>query len=308
MKWSAQTGESTLDRYLYGLSPSSRRRMAAALRRAAAALGVDYESHPWHELTREQASRVREKLLADGAAPASVNVVLSALRGIARAAHGRDPTTLAWEDEKRLDLVRDVRNVPLRREGAPGRALSDEEFAALLVACARDRTAAGARDAALILSLHRGGLLCRELVALDPDDFAPSHTPTLTVGQGSKRRSVPLDERAADAVAGWLALKGSRPGRMFVPLDTAGAQADDRMTERNVSQVLAKRARSTGLDPVTAEDLRHTAIKNLFEAGLGYPAIRRVVGPVSFDTLARYDGRDQAPSPLSFLPRIPRVG
>ena len=150
---------SPVEVYLAGLSPSSKRRMSAALRRAAQILGIDdYESHPWRDLDPAQVARVREHMAADGAAPVTINVVLSALRGVARSALDPDPSALSRQEVERLDAIRATRNAPVKRHTAPGRALTGAELSALMATCMRDRTAMGARDAAMVHSLYSTGM------------------------------------------------------------------------------------------------------------------------------------------------------
>jgi len=82
------------------------------------------------------------------------------------------------------------------------------------------------------------------------------------------------------------------------------------MTERNVGKILENRARQAGLRLVLAQYLRHTAIRQKLEAGLSYPNVRRLFGPLHADTLARHEQGAAVPFPLQFLPRppIPHVG
>lgn len=106
--------------YLNSLSAATSRRMSAALRRAAKILGVDPEEYPWGKLDPEQVALVRDKLTAQGAAPTTINVALTAMRGAARAAYGQDPAALTREEIQRLDAIRSVQNLPVKRESAPG--------------------------------------------------------------------------------------------------------------------------------------------------------------------------------------------
>ena len=78
----------------------------------------------------------------------------------------------------------------MRGEKLPrGRALGKRELQKLFVACAKDETAAGRRDAALIAVLYGGGLRRSEVVALDLADYQPE-TAELRIrrGKGQKGR------------------------------------------------------------------------------------------------------------------------
>ena len=286
---------SPYDAYLHGLSATTRRRMSAALRRAAKILSVDPEKCVWNKLEPDQVALVRDELTAQGASPTTINVALSAIRGVARAACGRDPDALTREEIGRLEAIRSIQNVPVKRDSAPGRALGSTEMRALFTACLRDHSTAGLRDAAMLLSLYSTGMTCRELVGLEPGDWGTS-PPSLLVGAKTNvERKVLLGSRTSEVVAVWLAVRGKRQGRMFLPLGTDQTISGQRLTERTVLQVIKKRARGAALGPVFAEDLRHSAIKALFDAGAGYHVVRHIVGPIGLATLARYDSRDTEP-------------
>ena len=279
--------------------------MRGALRKVADLLAIDHERYPWQGLGAEGLERVRKMLLEIGTSPATTNQALTAIRGVTRAALAPGGSLAEGPEEAAtLHAMGRVRNLPAEPLGAPGRALSNAEFSALLAVCVWDATAFGARDAAMIFSLYSGGLSCQELVELEAGDFR-LHPATLTVNTGPSERRVPLDDRAAEALADWSIVRGTQPGRLFVPL--VANRSAPRMTERNVSQIVEKRSRQAGIGRVLARDLRHTAIADKFEAGSGYLNLRRMVGPLRVDTLARYDGRDH-PSPLPFLPSIPLRG
>ena len=273
--------------------------MSAALRRAARVLNIDEVVFPWGELAPSQVAQVLQNLTVQGAAPSSINVVLSALRGVVRAAYGPDPTALTRENIQRLNDIRSIRNRPVKRTSAPGRALSPMEMRALFAVCLRDRSTTGSRDAAILLSLYSTGMTCRELVDLEPGAW-DSSPPSLRVGARTEaERKVLLGSHTSEVLAVWLAARGKRQGRMFLPLETDQTIRGQHLTERTVSQVIKKRARQATLGSVFAEDLRHSAIKALFDAGAGYQVVRRIIGPVGLATLARYDPRNTEPLPAA---------
>ena len=73
--------------YLAGLSESGRRRMAQKLRIVAELLGYgDPRSVQWAQLRYEHVVAIRTKLSEGILSPTSVNTVLSAVRGVAKAA------------------------------------------------------------------------------------------------------------------------------------------------------------------------------------------------------------------------------
>ena len=155
--------------YLASLgSERARRAMLGRLRYVAGLLGTaDPLAVPWHQLRYQHVAAIRAKLIESGQAPATINLALSALRGVAR--HAFRLGLLSAEDYERVRQVESVKGSRL----PAGRALSRGEIAALLDACANDDSAAGRRDAAAIALLYAGGLRRAELAGLDLADYEP---------------------------------------------------------------------------------------------------------------------------------------
>lgn len=93
-----------LDAYISGLAPSGRRGITSLLNRSAGILkrGADAASYPWEQLSFAAVAKVRAALLDNGYAVSSVNMALSALRGIAQTAFnlnylGRTPLPVSGQ-------------------------------------------------------------------------------------------------------------------------------------------------------------------------------------------------------------------
>jgi integrase len=109
------------------------------------------------------------------------------------------------EDYARASDVADIRVTPLLR----GRAISRQEIAALMKACADDLSPAGARDAAMI-AICRGGLRRSEVVALVVKDFDPDiGSLIIRQGKGGKDRLAYLPKGSVAAVNDWLRVRGT---------------------------------------------------------------------------------------------------
>ena len=76
------------DAYINGLAHSGRRGITSLLNRSAGILkrGADAAGYPWEQLNYAAVAKVRAALLDDGYAVSSVNMALSALRGVAQTA------------------------------------------------------------------------------------------------------------------------------------------------------------------------------------------------------------------------------
>ncbi len=272
-----------LSEYMGGVSPATRGVMRSRLKAVAALLGADYEDVPWHELTAERVDWIREALLAGGTAPGTVNVGLAAIRGLARTAYD-----LRMIEYDQYHGIQELRNCPT--EPAPtGRPATHGELSALFAACNSDRGAAGVRDTALLAALYAGALECREAVDLDLEDYS-LEPPSLRVraGREHRRREVLLGDRAADAIAGWIAIRGGRPGKIFIRLSKGANLIEGGTSPKAVFGILEKRSRQAGIQPLTPRDIRHTAIRDLWGSGTNLPTLRRIVGQASLLTVERY--------------------
>jgi len=181
--------------YLAGLAPSGRVTVARRLVAVARLLGVEPERVPWAELRSQHVIVIRARLLEGGTlAPATVNLTLAALRGVARAAW-----RLGLLTAEELAQIRDV--PPARGSRLPaGRSATGGELAALLAACGRDPAPAGVRDGALLALLYGAGLRRAELAGLGRGNWLPAARLLRVLGKGDKQREVPLPPGAVAAL------------------------------------------------------------------------------------------------------------
>ncbi len=232
---------------------------------------------------------IRQRLLAAGRAPATVNLTLAAFRGIAR--YARNLGLITPEEH---DRIRDVKAAKGSRLPA-GRAVLAGELGALVAACTADRTLAGVRDAAIFAVLYIGGIRRSELAGLDVADWTPA-PPTLRVrhGKGDKERLVPLVGAAARALDDWLVVRGDRAGGLFLAITRHRTIVGSGMTSHAVYNVLAKRQREAGVAKLSPHDFRRTFVGDLLDAGVDLSTVQQLAGHASVATTARYDRRGEA--------------
>src|SRR5687768_8707837 len=152
--------------YLAQLKQSSRRPQKQGLDLVASILtsgSADCFTLNWAAVRYQHTAAIRARLL-DGYAPATVNRILSALRGVLEQ---------AWL----LGLMsaenyhRAARLAPVIGEALPaGRELFAEEIASLIQNCIEDCSPIGIRDAAIISVLFGAGLRREEITKLNLDD------------------------------------------------------------------------------------------------------------------------------------------
>jgi integrase/recombinase XerD len=275
--------------YLAGLAPSGRVTVARRLVAVARLLELAPEDVPWSALRAPHIIAIRARLLDGGRlAPATVNLTLAGLRGVARAAW-----RLGLMTAEELAQIRDV--PPARGSRLPaGRSATGGELAALLAACARDPSPAGVRDGALLAVLYGGGLRRAELAGLALGDWLPAERVLRVLGKGDRQREVPLPPGAVAALDDWLALRGDWEGPLFPPVNKGGRIGRGRVTEQAVYAALAKRAREAGVDDLSPHDLRRTYVGDLLDAGADIATVQKLAGHADVSTTARYDRRGGA--------------
>jgi len=276
--------------YLGGLASGSRRTMRGALDTIAGMLTSgrrDALSIDWSALRFAHTAALRSRL-AETYKPATANKMLAGLRGVLRAAWRLGQMT--GDDYTRAANVESVKGSTL----PAGRALTSGEIAALLDACASDPTNAGARDAAMIALLRAVGLRRAEVCALDLADYNPADGLLIIQGKGQKERTAYITNGAADALADWLAVRGSEPGPLFCPVNKGGRILRGRLTTESVYALLRKRAGQAGVSKLTPHDFRRTFVSDLLDRGADITTVAKLAGHASVTTTARYDRRGEA--------------
>ena len=277
--------------YLARLAPGSRRTMRQALDVIAGLLTdgrADAITLPWAQLRYQHTQAVRSRL-ADRYRPATVNKLLAAVRGV---------LTEAWrlglmpaDDYHRAVDLRGIASYTLPR----GRALSAGEIRALFVACAGDRSPAGARDAAMLALLYGAGMRRQEVVRLDVTDFdVESGAVTIQAGKGRKDRIAYTSNGSLSALRTWLAVRGPEPGPLFIPVLKGGRQVLRPLIPHAIYKMVQKRAHQAGVKAFSPHDLRRTFVSDLLDAGADLATVQGLAGHAGIATTAKYDRRGEA--------------
>ena len=277
-------------------SVAGRQTMLSNLRRAARVLSGgkvdDPRLVPWYQLGQQHVARLRALLLEQGAAPSSVNTVLSGVKGVLRQCW-----RLGLLTHEQFARATDVKAAKGTRVDRTGRCLADGEVRALFGVCAEDTSPAGLRDAAVLaLALH--GLRRAELSALQVDDFTrpagQPHGQLIVRGKGNKERKVFISNGALEALEDWLALRGAEPGALFVPINKGGHLAlDGGLTGQAIAAMIAKRATQAGAAKFSPHDCRRTCVSGLLDAGVDISTAAQIAGHASVETTRIYDRRGE---------------
>lgn len=263
----------------------SRAGMKSELVKIAHALGAaDWRAVNWAALN---AAHVAAVLAQIEGSPATRNKTRAAMRGIARAAWRM---SLLSSDE--LAKINDIKPVKGSRE-LKGRDVEAWELAALMRACAADRSPAGRRDAALIALCAKTGARREELAKIALADMTQS-TDCWTIrviGKGNKERVLFADNGAGKALDAWMAARGDAPGSLFLPIDKAGNIGTQGLSTTAVHKVLSKRAQEAGVPALAWHDFRRTFAGALLGAGEDIATVAALMGHSDVKTTAHYDRR-----------------
>jgi site-specific recombinase XerD len=241
----------------------------------------------WWKLTPELVDALRAQL-ADQAAPATVNRVLSALRGTLHAAWRAGLMDAAAYQAART--VRGARGSRLPR----GRAVGTEEWRRLFREIGHAPSPIRERDAALVALAYAGGFRRAELVALDLADYDADTGRLRVIGKGNKERAVFIGNGARDALHAWIRVRGREPGPLLLPVDRHGRVPLRRLTEQTVYDRIRHLAERAGVAAFSPHDCRRSLAGDLLDAGVDLATVQALLGHASPATTSRYDRRGEA--------------
>lgn len=279
------------DAYTGGLAPSGRRGITSLLNRSANILkrGADADNYPWEQLNYAAVAKVRATLLDDGYAVSSVNMALSALRGVAQTAFN-----LNCMGAETLARIRSVKRVcgDIQRKG---RALDRQEIRALIQAAKQHpQHVRRCRDTAIVLTLCGTGLRVGELVKLERRDY-DNGILTVRQGKGRKYREIHVADVVDKAIRAWLKISGVKEAgdALFNRIQRNGKVASQPLTTTGLTGILAELQQTAGIARFTPHDMRRTFITRLLEQGVDINTVRQLAGHSDISTTTRYDYRGE---------------
>ncbi|MGG6063567.1 tyrosine-type recombinase/integrase [Salmonella enterica] len=279
------------DAYINGLAPSGRRGITSLLNRSAGILkrGADAEDYPWEQLNYAAVAKVRATLLDDGYAVSSVNMALSALRGVAQTAFN-----LNCMNAEMLARIRSVKRVSgdVQRKG---RAMGRQEIRALIYSAKQhSQPARRCRDTAIVLTLCGTGLRGGELVKLERRDY-DNGILTVRQGKGRKYREIHVADAVDRVIRAWLKVSANEAeNALFSRIQRNGKAATQPLTTTGLTGILAELQQASGIARFTPHDMRRTFITRLLEQGVDINTVRQLAGHSDISTTTRYDCRGES--------------
>ena len=254
---------------------------------------ADAQSVPLREVQSHHVRRWAGQLHAQGLAPGSIAIQLSAWRGFYR-----------WLGRDGLVLQNPVAGVRAPKAAKPlPKALSVDQAVALADFTApSDASGQGAaiaaRDHCITELLYGCGLRVAELASLDVQpgahavgwiDIADASAHVL--GKGSKRRSVPVGAAALAALQTWLGLR-SQMAKADEPALLVG-QRGARITTNQVRISLKQRALQAGLPThVHPHMLRHSFATHVLQSSGDLRAVQELLGHANISATQVYTKLD----------------
>jgi integrase/recombinase XerC len=251
------------------------------------------------ELTAVQPAQVRRwvaQMHGAGRSGRGIALVLSGWRGFFR--------WLGREGLVQSNPVQDVRS-PKAPKPLPKALAVDDSVQLAGYRDEADDPWLEARDAAMVELLYGCGLRVAELVGLDVAASSQARGwidlqagEAHVLGKGSKRRSVPVGSKAAEALQIWLARRLAVPDGA-APAPSPATQAlfvgrrGTRLTAQSVWQRLKRRSQRAGLaTPVHPHMLRHSFASHLLQSSGDLRAVQELLGHANISTTQVYTRLD----------------
>ena len=237
----------------------------------------------WSILDYEKILVLLSDLSDEKKSPATINVYLSALKGVAKE---------AWR-KKLIDVecyqhIKEIRRIKGSRS-IKGRALDLDE----LDHCMHQEGVIAMRDAAVIALVYGACLRRHEAANLSLGDLDLQKGTIKVLGKGNKERVNALHNRNLDIIHVWLDERGLAPGPLFLRARKGNRLVNEPISGQTIYDIIIRRYKETGLKRLTPHDLRRTFATKLLENGEDVFLVQDLMGHASVETTKNYDRRDE---------------
>lgn len=297
------TGDNPADVYLSGIKEPGKRTIHAMLNLIASILSegsLDCHHLNWSKVTYSNSMYVRDQLLkirfeknvdgqriVVGYQPATINLVLSALRGVMKTTWKMG--LIESDTYARTSAISGVKSTSDR---LAGREVTEEEVQEVLAECRSDRSPAGIRDESILCTFHLGGLRRFELAFLDMNDYTRDSGELIVHGKRGKIRTIFLRGEAKSAMDAWLLVRGNDPGSLYCRINRADRIIKDRpMSPEGVAYVIDQRRKLANVSKFTLHDLRRKLIGDLLSLNVDVVTVAELAGHDNPATTQKYDRR-----------------
>lgn len=177
----------------------SREKVGQLLNHLAKIFGyADWISTPWEQIRQPELLALKTKWEIEKKSPATINLALSVLKGVARQAWMANLMT-----DHEFTVIQAIKGARGSR-ASKGRALTPIESSRLIVGCEMKSDAKGIRDAAIIALGIGCGLRRAEIASLKMSSLnSGDHQSILVMGKGNKERTVYCSDAVWQRVTRW---------------------------------------------------------------------------------------------------------
>jgi len=276
------------DIYLLSLqSKQSRVTMTSTLNVISSKLAKknSHQEMDWSLLHYEQILMLLSTLSDEGKSPATINVYLSALKGVAKEAWRKKLIDVeSYQHIKEIKRIKGTRSIK-------GRALDLDELNALIDYCMAQDGVIAMRDAAVVALVYGAGLRRHEAAGLLLSDLNLHEGTIKVLGKGNKERINALHDRNLDIIQTWLDERGLAPGPLFLRARKGNRLVNEPISGQTIYDIIIRRYKETGLKRLTPHDLRRTFATKLLENGEDVFVVQDLMGHSSVETTKNYDRR-----------------
>ncbi|MBP6082134.1 MAG: site-specific integrase [Providencia sp.] len=248
--------------------------------------GEDPFTFDWSIMDRDSVQLVLQKLILEKKTPNSINLILSAIKGVteeARASRIIDSDT--YQD------IRSIRRIRGNRVGR-GRSLSSSEITAIYQHLDCLNSAVSIRDAAIVSIMLGCGLRRAEVTLLDIKDINFDNNAVNIMGKGNKERTNFMPNDTLRRTRLWIeTVRGDHAGAVFTRIRKNDDVTCDRITTDGLRYLIDKLVKESELESFTPHDCRRTYATKLLDLGEDLLTVREAMGHSSVATTQRYDKR-----------------
>jgi len=246
-----------------------------------------HETVDWSKLDYEIILMLLSDLSEEGKSPATINVYLSALKGVAKEAWRKK--LISVEDYQHIKEIKRIKGT----RSIKGRALDLDELNQLIDYCMQQEGVIAMRDAAVIALVYGAGLRRHEAAGLLLSDLNIKEGFIKVLGKGNKERINALHDRNLDILHVWLDERGFAPGPLFLRARKGNRLINEPISGQTIYDIIIRRYKEAGLNRLTPHDLRRTFATKLLENGEDVFLVQDLMGHSSVETTKNYDRRDE---------------
>lgn len=188
------------------------------------------------------------------------------------------------EGEGEIAVSPMARMLPPKLDEKEVPVVSEAELLLLLKAC-EGSGFEERRDLALVLFFFDTGARLAEAANLHVDHLDWDHRVAVVLGKGRRERTLPMGPTTMKAVDRYVRARAKRDGADLPWLWLGGK---GRLTDSGIRQMLERRCRQAGIDPINPHQLRHTFAHSFLAAGGQETDLMRLAGWRSRTMVSRY--------------------